>query len=290
MRNRILTVVFLAMLVAMPRLAGAVVWTNPLLPPVGPTDSASRQQGSINSGGSQVTGSIVVTAIGTPSAPTLTTNGTAGATSRVYACTALDINGNATIPSATATLTTANATVSSTNSVNVTCAGKTGALAFLIHLVDTAHVIGTCFTTSGVSCTFVDTGTYVNGNGGASQTSSFTYTANTVDQTGNIQGTTTTVSSKVVTVRAAATNVASPITMCTTSGLNGACTEPTITLVPGFADTAYTVTCSCTGTNTAVPELVSIVKASNSLVVGIVSAGATPSASCAEIDCTAIHD
>jgi hypothetical protein len=262
-------------------LAHATAWTIPTLPPVGPTDQASRQQGALNGGGTTQTGSLVISPIGTPAAPTVTTNGTAGVTSLVYACTGVDINGNATIPSATTTITTANATLTTTNSVNITCAGKTGALAFLIHKADTAHVLGICYTTSGASCTYVDNG---------SVATTFTYTANTIDQTGKISGAITPSGSGIVTVRAAATNVASPITMCTTSGLNGACTEPTIVLVPGFADTAYTVTCSCTGSNTAVPELVSIVKASNSLVVGIVSAGATPSASCAEIDCTAIHD
>ena len=242
---------------------------------------AVKSNGALNNGGSTIVGSVSVSAIGTPSAPTMTTNGTAGATSIVYACSGVDINGVATIPSATATLTTANATLSTTNSVNITCPGKKGANAFLIHKVDTAHVLGICYTTSAVPCTFVDDGTVA---------TTFTYTAPTVDHTGDIGGNTPLSNSKTVTIRAAATNVASPITMCTTSGLNGACTEPTLTLVPGFADTAYTVTCSCAGTNTGVPELVSIVKASNSLVVGIVSAGATPSASCAEIDCTAIHD
>jgi hypothetical protein len=280
MKNLLRVLGALFVVVALAGVVHATVWTMPTLPPVGNTNTVSQTQGSQNYGGNMITGSVVVSAIGTPSAPTLTTNGTAGSTSLVYACTGVDLNGNATIPSATTTIATANATLSTTNSVNIICPGKTGAMAFLIHKADTSHVLGICYTYSGVSCLFKDDG---------SVATTFTYTPNTVDQTGNITGPNT-LQAKTVTVRAAATNVASPITMCTTSGLNGACTEPTITLVPGFADTAYTVTCSCTGTNAGVPELVSIVKASNSLVVGIVSAGATPSASCAEIDCTAIHD
>ncbi len=279
--SRIFATLVLGGVLAAGGLAQATVWTMPTMPPVGVTDLSGKYQGMSNLGGQAQVGSLVVTAIGTPTAPTFVVNGTAGSTSIVYACTAVDFNGNATIPSATATIATANATLTTTNSVSITCPGKTGANAFLIHKVDTSHVLGICYTTSGVACTFKDDG---------SVATTFTYTPNTVDQTNTITGTSATVSSKIVTVRAAATNVASPITMCTTSGLNGACTEPTITLVPGFTDTAYTVTCSCTGTNAGVPELVSIVKASNSLVVGIVSAGATPSASCAEVDCTAIHD
>jgi hypothetical protein len=127
----------------------------------------------------------------------LSTNGTAGTTSLVYACTAFDYNGlpaqinssggavnpGQSIPGPTATITTANATLSATNSVNVVCGGQLGALGYLIHKVDTSHVIGYCYTKSNASCTFIDTGTYQNGNGGATQTSSFTYTPNTEDLT-----------------------------------------------------------------------------------------------------------
>jgi hypothetical protein len=157
--------------------AHAVVWTMPTLPPVGPTDAAVRAQGVLNGGGVTQTGSTIVNAVGSPAAPTLTTNGTAGSTSIVYACTGVDVNGNATIPSATATIATANATLTTTNSVNIICTGKTGALAFLIHKVDTSHVLGICYTTSGANCTFIDNG---------SVATTFTYTPNTADQTGGV--------------------------------------------------------------------------------------------------------
>jgi hypothetical protein len=182
-----LTSLLIALIVAMTLRvapAAAVAWVMPSGVANGPTNGVGTVQGLVTNGGLSVTGSVVLAPIGTPSAPTMTTNGTAGVTSAVYACTAFDINGKQSIPSATATITTANATLSATNSVNVTCGGQVGAVGYLIHKVDTAHVIGTCYTNSNVPCTFVDTGSYTNGNGGAAQASSFTYTANTVDQTG----------------------------------------------------------------------------------------------------------
>lgn len=157
--------------------ANATVWTMPVMPPVGATDISTKTQGVQNYWGQAQIGSLVISPIGTPSAPTLVVNGTVGSTSLVYACTAVDFNGNATIPSATATATTANATLTATNSVTITCPGKTGADAFLIHKADTSHVLGICYTTSGVACSFIDNG---------SVATTFTYTPNTVDQTGAI--------------------------------------------------------------------------------------------------------
>lgn len=157
--------------------AFATAWTMPALPATGPTNQSTATQGLTNSGGSVTVGSVKISAIGTPSAPVLSTNGTAGVTSLTYACTGVDINGNATIPSSTAVIATANATLSTTNSVNVFCPGKTGALAFLIHKVDTSHVLGICYATSGAGCTLIDDG---------SVGTTFTYTPNTVDQTGSI--------------------------------------------------------------------------------------------------------
>lgn len=164
----------LAMVV--PRPAHATAWTMPNIRTANLSGTAQMaiSNGQLNNGGATVVGSISNTGIGTPAAPTVTQNGTTGSTSLVYACTGVDINGNATIPSSTTTITNGNATLSATNNVSITCAGKTGALAFLIHKADTAHVLGICYTTSGSNCTFVDNG---------SVTSTFTYTANTVDQT-----------------------------------------------------------------------------------------------------------
>ena len=182
MKRIINAALLLALIAFSANQAFATAWTMPTMPPAGPTNRTATDQGHFSYGGSAVTGSLQVTPIGTPSAPTLTTNGTVGSTSLVYACTAVDTNGNATIPSATATITTANATLTTTNSVNVTCPGKSGATAFLIHKADTGHVIGICYTTSGAACTFIDdasTNTVMHGGG-----TSYTYTANTVDQTG----------------------------------------------------------------------------------------------------------
>lgn len=168
-------------------LARATVWPAPVIPQVGPSDTSIKPQGVVSNGGAVYTGSVALNNIGTPSAPTMTVNGTVGSTSLIYACTALDINGNATIPSATATVTTANATLTATNSVTVSCGGQTGAVAYLIHKADTSHVIGMCYTTPGASCTFTDQNLV--GTVGAGGSVSYTYTPNTIDATGGFTGT-----------------------------------------------------------------------------------------------------
>ena len=197
MKNRILGVFALVAALMMPTLAGAVVYIPPAGNAPGPTGSGNiAAYGLQNHGGRNEVGSIVSSHIGTPSAPTMTTNGTPGSTTLTYACVAFDYNGLApyqdsanadnpgqSIPSATATITTANATLSATNSVNVTCGGQVGALGYLINKANTSNVAGFCYSKSNNSCTFVDTGTYVQGNGTGSQSSTFTYTPNTVDET-----------------------------------------------------------------------------------------------------------
>jgi hypothetical protein len=167
----------LVFLIVLANNARATVWTMPALPSPGSQNNVINSNGAVNTGGATIIGSVAVSAIGTPSAPTFVVNGTAGSTSIVYACTGVDINGNATIPSATATVSTANATLSTTNSVSITCPGKKGAVAFLIHKVDTSHVLGICYTTGATGCTFTDDGTIA---------TTFTYTPNTVDQTGAV--------------------------------------------------------------------------------------------------------
>jgi hypothetical protein len=195
MKKLFLAIGLFIALVASP--AGAVVWVSPSGDAPGATGQGNLKAYGVNiHGGANIIGSTNSAHIGTPSAPTLSTNGTAGATSIVYACIAFDYNGlpnqqdsaNAdnpgqSIPSSTATITTGNATLSATNSVNVTCGGQVGALGYLIAKVDTSHVIGYCYTKSNTSCTFVDTGTYTNGDGSSTQTSSYTYTPNTIDET-----------------------------------------------------------------------------------------------------------
>lgn len=263
----------LGLLVALslaPLQAHAVVWTMPTIPPVGATDQSLTTQGIISNGGQTTVGSHVQSAIGTPSAPTMTTNGTAGVTSIVYACTGVDINEQATIPSATATITTANATLTTTNSVNITCPGKVGALAFLIHKVDTSHVLGICYTTSGAPCTYVDDG---------SVATTFTYTPNTVDQTGY-----TTVPALTATNLKAVTTV----TGCLTSGvIDNTCAEPTATFAAAFADANYRVSCSCV-TPVGVPVISSVGKTASGVQVTIASLTAA-TAQCGTVECNAYH-
>lgn len=250
--------------------AGAVVWTMPSLPPVGATDQSLTTQGIISNGGQTTVGSHVQTAIGTPSAPTMTTNGTAGATSITYACTGVDINEQATIPSATAAITTANATLSTTNSVNITCPGKTGALAFLIHKVDTSHVLGICYTTSGAPCTFVDDG---------SVATTFTYTPNTVDQTAY---------TSVPALTATNLKPVTTVTGCLTSGVvDNTCAEPTASFAVPFADANYRVACSCV-TPVGVPVISSVSKGASGVQVTIASLTAA-TAQCGTVECVAYH-
>ena len=87
-----------------------------------------------------------------------------------------------------------------------------------------------------------------------------------------------------------ALRIASPTVMCTTSNSVGAsCAEPTQTWSPGFADTNYTISCTCASIGTNVPIVGQLVKASNTLVVNV-NALTAASAQCAEVDCLAIHD
>lgn len=257
--------------------AGAVVWVSPVGDAAGPTgySNVKINGGLASNGGQNVVGSVIQRPIGTPSAPTMTTNGTAGATSLVYACTAFDFNGQPaaqdsagadnpgqTIPSATATITTANATLSATNSVNITCGGQVGALGYLIHKVDTGHVIGYCYANSNGQCVFVDTGTYQNGNGGATQTSSFTYTANTVDETsGNACSGQATMAAGVLLVTAPC---ASNSTYCSCSVVG-----KTVAVVAAAGG------CGCIPTSTA-----TVISSATVTVAAVaVAAGATPATS-----------
>lgn len=158
-------------------IAFGAAWVMPSGLNPGATASHATLGGVVSTGGGNYIGSLVVSPIGTPAAPTLSTNGTAGSTSYVYACTGFDINGNQTIPSATATITTGPASLTTTNSINVTCGGKSGAVGYLIHKVDTSHVLASCYANSGGFCTVIDNG---------SVATTFTYTPNTVDQTGSV--------------------------------------------------------------------------------------------------------
>lgn len=156
--------------------AGAVVWTMPAGRAPGPTGQGNiNVQGLLSHGGQQYVGTSTIAMIGTPSAPTVTQNGTVGATSLVYACIAFDVNQNQSIPSATTTITNGNATLTAVNNVSISCGGQQGALGYLIAKVDTSHIVGYCYAKTNTSCTFIDDGTVG---------TTFTYTPQTVDQTG----------------------------------------------------------------------------------------------------------
>lgn len=83
--------------------------------------------------------------------------------------------------------------------------------------------------------------------------------------------------------------IKSPVSMCTTSNSVGAaCAEPTQTVVPGFADAGYAISCTCASVGTNVPAVASVAKSTNAVVVTIAALTAA-SASCAEVDCIAVH-
>lgn len=158
---------------------------------VSPTGVANNTQtiGGIGSnGGLQELGSSSTLPIGTPTAPTVTNNGTAGASSLIYYCVATDINGNDSIPSSSTTNTTSNATLSATNYNLVFCPGKAGAVQFKILKADTTHTIGNCYANSqGAGCGLNDIGQSSTAYAGVTNGATLA-TANTVDQTGVIKG------------------------------------------------------------------------------------------------------
>lgn len=141
------------------------------------SSSGSHEVGVASRGGFNSTGSIVTTAIGLPAAPSVTVN-TTGSTSYTYYCVALDLNGlnnlagglGDTLPSSGTTVTNGAATPNNT----VTCAGKAGALGFVVLKNATNAALGNCITGgSGASCSVTDTGQ-----------STTSYTANSYDETG----------------------------------------------------------------------------------------------------------
>lgn len=253
--------------------AGAVVFTNPALPAPSAQNLSVSPQGVYNKGGAAITGSIIQSAIGTPSAPVVTPvcSGTC-ATTWTYYCVALDANGKETIPSASAATTVGPATLSAANYNTVKCGGKAGALAWIILKADTSHAAYSCYSESGQACTITDDGTV--------SATAFTYTAQTVDQTG--------ISSSTL---LSATNLKTGVnaTGCLTSGLlPGSCAEPTVTFAAPFADTSYFVACSCTGATVGAPVVQGLTKAASGVQVMLGSLASVTS-QCATVSCLAYH-
>ena len=82
--------------------------------------------------------------------------------------------------------------------------------------------------------------------------------------------------------------IASPV--CTTSGAGGTCAEPTHTFSPvGFADANYFINCTCNGTLTGVPAVAGVTTKSSNAVVVTIFGATSVSASCANVDCIAVH-
>lgn len=107
-----------------------------------------------------VGGRLLFNQLAAPAAPTLTTNGTAGATTYDYAIEAVLGTGNTGAGAATA-ITTGNATLSATNSINIVFLPIAGATKYNIRRTvggATQGIIGSVVSTGAASYTFVDTG------------------------------------------------------------------------------------------------------------------------------------
>ncbi len=126
--------------------------------------------------GAATKGSLLISAIGTPSAPSIVSGFTSG-TADYYFCAGEDLNGSDTIPSAPTGTTGTTGTMS--------CGGQVGAVKY--YLLRSAsntvpsgtgsYLVGSCTTTSNVSCNVSDANNTLT-----------SYTAQTSDQTGRIQG------------------------------------------------------------------------------------------------------
>ena len=150
--------------------------------PGGTFNGGTINQGLTNNGGTTQVGSTVITAIGTPTAPTVTPI-TTGSTTAVYFCDGLDINGltnltggvGNTLPSLGTTITNGNATPDTT----VTCGPQTGALGYVVTKGATGgatSLLGSCLTlASGNKCPVTDIGQTLT-----------TYTANSIDGTAEL--------------------------------------------------------------------------------------------------------
>lgn len=135
------------------------------------------QAGTTVKGGQSQTGSLIVTAIGTPSAAAIVSGFTAGTTDYYY-CVAQDKNAKDTIPSQSAIGTTG-------TTGTMACGGQTGALKY--YLLRTAsstpptgtgnYLVGSCTTTTGVACNVADAGNTLT-----------SFTVQAFDQTANLTG------------------------------------------------------------------------------------------------------
>ena len=110
-------------------------------------------------------GSFVSITLPTPTAPTLTTTGTAGSTTYGYKITALDGTGE-TLASTETTIATGNATLTSTNKINITWVPVGGAIQYKIYRTTaggTPNTTGLISTVAGNVTTVSDTGLAASG-------------------------------------------------------------------------------------------------------------------------------
>jgi hypothetical protein len=143
-----------------------------------PCGVSTTNNGLINHGGVTQVGSMLIGAIGTPAAPTVT--GTSGGTNATYYCGALDINGLNNLTGGLGNSLPSSGTSFAgalTPNTTVTCGPQAGALGYVVlknAVSGSAVLLGHCTTSgSGAACSVVDTGQTLTA-----------YTANAADQTG----------------------------------------------------------------------------------------------------------
>lgn len=192
------------------------IWVHDAVATTDTWELVTQETGGVSgitvNGGIAQTGSSFVTAIGTPSAPSIV-SGFTGGTTDYYFCVAGDVNATTggvgtTIPSAGTGTTGTTGTMS--------CGGQTGTMIYyllrkLVSAVPSGtstFLVGSCTTTSGVACDVADAGNTLT-----------TFTANIGDLTGSVRlsGTATSAPYLVVTEgTAASTSVMGPVPGFTT--------------------------------------------------------------------------
>jgi hypothetical protein len=131
-------------------------------------------------------GGLISSQLSTPTAPTLTTSGTAGSTTYGYKVTALDGTGE-TLASSETTIATGNATLTGTNRINISWNSVGGAIQYKIYRTTSAGTpssTGLISTVAGSVTTISDTGLAASGSTPVANTTGNATIAGTIQGSG----------------------------------------------------------------------------------------------------------
>ncbi|MFZ1257995.1 MAG: right-handed parallel beta-helix repeat-containing protein, partial [Candidatus Saccharimonas sp.] len=225
------------------------------------------------SGTLSLQGGLTATALPTPTAPTIATVGTAGATSYSYTVTALDGVGE-TIASTAGSTATGNATLNGTNYNTITWSSISGATSYKIYRTvsggtpATTGLIATVTTKLGATQTTNDTGLAASGSspttnttGGATFASSLQGGSSlTLGTSSSIDGSIVlknTANANTITLQTGATGASYSLVLPTSVGTTGQCLSTTVT---GSTSTLGWAACSGGGggATTALDNLASV--------------------------------